>query len=504
MRRIDAEVAIIGSSFAGSLLALILRRLGIDVVLLDRHRHPRFAIGESSTPAADLILADLCARYDLPRLKPLTRYGRWRESYPEVRCGLKRGFSYFHHRPGRPFEPDERHSNELLVTASAADEISDTHWYRADVDAFFAAEARSAGAALVEEFEIADLARDPGWTIRGVHAGCETEVRARFLFDSSGSGGALPRQLGLPDRTAEMETDSWCVFGHFSGVRRWSDVLRERGGRVENHPFACDAAALHHVIDGGWIWVLPFDGDITSVGMVFDGRRHPRATAVSGEAEWNAVRNQYPSLAEQFDPARLVPPFDALRISGRLQRQWEFPAADDWTLLPGTAGFIDPLYSTGIAHSLVGVERLARAFEERADHVRFQHLMAEHARTTTLELRLIDRLVAASYHTFGRDPGLLASVAMLYFAAATTWERERATASPSTGNAFLLADQPDWTARVELCLAGLSTVLEVGQVDSGSVAEFSRFVAGQIAPYNAVGLFHPEIPNMYRYTAASK
>ena len=50
------EVAIVGSGFAGSLLARILAVLGYDVVLLERGRHPRFAIGESSTPLANLSL----------------------------------------------------------------------------------------------------------------------------------------------------------------------------------------------------------------------------------------------------------------------------------------------------------------------------------------------------------------------------------------------------------------------------------------------------------------
>ena len=53
------DIAIIGSGFAGSLLAMVARRLGRSVVLLEKAKHPRFAIGESSTPLANLILEDL-------------------------------------------------------------------------------------------------------------------------------------------------------------------------------------------------------------------------------------------------------------------------------------------------------------------------------------------------------------------------------------------------------------------------------------------------------------
>lgn len=501
MHRIDTQVAIIGSSFAGSLLALLLRRLGVDVALLDRDRHPRFAIGESSTPAADLILADLCERYDLSGLKPLAKYGTWRETHPELRCGLKRGFSYFHHRPGQPVQQDALHSTELLVTASAANDVGDTHWYRADVDAFFAAEARRIGVELLEGFEISDVERSDGWTIRGTRDEETIEIRAPFVVDSSGSGAVLPKSLNLTERTESLETDSWCVFGHFAGVRRWSDVLCEGGGSAATHPFDCDAAALHHVLDGAWVWVLPFEGGITSVGLVLDSRRHQRDPSVSAEELWNACLARYPSLAAQFRDARLVAPFTALRSTGRLQRLWNFPAADDWTLLPGTAGFIDPFYSTGIAHSLVGVERVARAFETRTDREQFRQRLEQHRRSTVAELQLIDRLVADAYLTFGRNPTLLHDVSMLYFAAATTWERWRVEGTPAT--TFLLADDTDWLARVDRCLERLLEV-EQGGFSDASIEEFGRFVAGEIAPYNTAGLCDPAARNMYRYTAAEK
>ena len=41
-----ADLAIIGSGFGGSLTAMIARRLGLSVLLLERGTHPRFAIGE--------------------------------------------------------------------------------------------------------------------------------------------------------------------------------------------------------------------------------------------------------------------------------------------------------------------------------------------------------------------------------------------------------------------------------------------------------------------------
>ena len=64
----EYDILIAGSGFAGSLLALILDRCGFRVCLVEKYRHPRFAIGESSTPIADMVLRELSKRYDIPWL----------------------------------------------------------------------------------------------------------------------------------------------------------------------------------------------------------------------------------------------------------------------------------------------------------------------------------------------------------------------------------------------------------------------------------------------------
>ena len=118
-----ADVLIIGAGFAGALMALVVQRLGLRAVLVEKGRHPRFAIGESSTPIANLVLDNLTQTYELPRLLPLTKYGRWQAAYPHLACGLKRGFTFMRHEAGRAFQPNAAHTNELLVAASPRDEI---------------------------------------------------------------------------------------------------------------------------------------------------------------------------------------------------------------------------------------------------------------------------------------------------------------------------------------------------------------------------------------------
>ena len=89
--RIDVDVAIVGSGFSGALAALALRQRGRRVALLERGRHPRFAIGESTTPLTNLLIEELAARYELPHIASFSKWGPWQREHADVACGLKRG-----------------------------------------------------------------------------------------------------------------------------------------------------------------------------------------------------------------------------------------------------------------------------------------------------------------------------------------------------------------------------------------------------------------------------
>ena len=152
------QVVIVGSGFAGSLLARLLARQGLSVTLLERGSHPRFAIGESSTPLASLCLERLSDRYGQPDLRHLAAHGRWIEHLPGLRRGLKRGFSFYRHRPGRPYANDEANAARLLVAASPTDRVADTHWLREDVDHHLVRQAVAAGVDYRDQTEVTAVA----------------------------------------------------------------------------------------------------------------------------------------------------------------------------------------------------------------------------------------------------------------------------------------------------------------------------------------------------------
>ena len=73
-----ADIAVIGGGFGGAIMAMVARQQGHSVVLIEKGVHPRFAIGESSTPLANLFLQQIAENFNLPQLLPFRRWGEWK------------------------------------------------------------------------------------------------------------------------------------------------------------------------------------------------------------------------------------------------------------------------------------------------------------------------------------------------------------------------------------------------------------------------------------------
>ena len=495
--KLEYDIAVLGSGFAGSLTALLVQRLGLRPVVIDRANHPRFAIGESSTPIAGMVLRDLAARYSLPLLDSLSQYGRWQRNLPQVRCGRKRGFSYFDHRSLEAFRASHEHDNELLVTACADDDHSDTHWMRADVDHTLVKELRQRQIELFEGTAIDRISSENGgWLLDGHSTRGSVQISAQFLVDASGAASILPRRLGAQDAAATMLTRSRAIYSHFTGVAGWQEIQDYTERFVRDHPFPCDDAAQHHLLDDAWMWLLRFDDGTTSAGLVVDESRSPLDPEQTAEHEWADHLSRYPSVEKLFENAVLAEQPGKIIRTERLQRLWQGIAGPNWVALPHTAGFVDPLHSSGIAQSLCGVERVTQILGTAWQTDRLGELLRDYERTVTLEFSLIDKLVAGCFLSLNRF-SVFAAYSMLYFAAATTFEHRRA--SGTKDGAFLCADDDTLRELVSTTLDELPAVLNGSDDDH---RRFAKQVAARIEPFNRVGLFSPEVPNMYRYTVA--
>jgi tetracycline 7-halogenase / FADH2 O2-dependent halogenase len=491
---LDADLAIIGSGFGGSLMAMIARRLGLRVVLLERGTHPRFAIGESASPLAGVVLEQLAARYDLPRLAPLATYGAWQRHYPNITCGLKRGFTYYKHADGRRFDRRADRSNELMVAASPTDELSDTHWYRADVDHFLVQEAVVMGVDYVDQLRLTHIEwRADDAVLSGERLGVGTRVRARFTIDASGPRGFLSRALSLEAAGFDRYPGTQALYSHFAGVTRCADL--PEFAAEETPPYPIDAAALHHVFDGGWMWVLRFDNGVTSAGVAVTDAMAADLRLADGEAAWHRLLARYPTVAAQFADAQ---PLREFTWMPRLAWRTSCAAGDRWAMLPSAAAFIDPLFSSGIPLTLLGIERMASLIVARglsasrgeSDKVRptgdaTTGDATDYPQSILTEADHVAGFIAGCYAAFPRFEDFTAW-SMFYFAAASFSEMSRRLHGDTWSRGFLLArDERFVHAMRRLNPSTLSASLDAARV------------ASAIEPTNAAGLADVTKRNWY-------
>jgi FADH2 O2-dependent halogenase len=492
------EVAIVGSGFAASLLARVLAVLGYDVVLLERGTHPRFAIGESSTPLGNLSLERLGVRYGLEDCYQLATHGRWLAHFPEIRRGLKRGFTFYRHHPGAPFADRGLDSERLLVAASPDDALADTHWLRADVDHHFVREAVAAGVDYRDRVELtgAEVESD-GVRLRGRRAGATFELHAAFVVDGSGPNGFLARQLSIPSALDRTETRSGLVWSHFDGMR----LMRDVAPGLPAGPYPDDWAAVHHVIDEGWMYSLRFDHGVTSAGFLLTPRGAAALNAGERDAPslWSSLLGKYPTVGALFDDATPLMP---IAFQPAIQHRLTRAAGERWVLMPHAYAFVDPLFSTGIAWGLRAVERLGLAFEAASGSQRLpdRELLTRYDAALGVEADQIDRVVAGAYEAMAHFD-LFAAQAMLYFGAVSFTEmRQRLIPDESAAwSGFLGVGDPVLGTLPRESLARLRRITQ-GRGDVGSAEERAAFAAwmqAAIAPRNVVGLADPARRNLY-------
>ena len=485
------DIAIVGSGFAGSLLAIIARRLGYSIVLIERASNPRIVIGESTTPLTNLLLEELCDRYQLAEIRSFSKWGTWQHTHPEIACGLKRGFTFYHHSLDHPdVAPDPDHTRQLLVAASPYDGIADTHWYRADFDQFLMQAARRAG---VEYFDHVYLDR---CTDNGQHTVLEGKrhnepiaFRTRIVADATGPHGFLHRALHLGELPLPDMPPTQAFYSHFRGVVRLADTQ----SRGEAPPYPVDAAAVHHVFPGGWIWVLHFNNGVTSAGIACTDEMASRLGFAGGRQTdrseaWNHILAHMPALRQQFSQMRAIRDFTHIPRLGFRSAQIVGPR---WALLPSAAGFVDPLLSTGFPLTLLGVQRLARILEWGLDAPDLGTRFAEYAAQTDAELLAAARLITALYASMDNFTAFTA-LTMLYFAAVSYSETAHRLGKPELASSFLLHDHPHFGPAMEKLLGQASTVRTPEQS-----AQFSEEVRRAIDPINVAGLADPRRRNWY-------
>lgn len=372
-RRCDVLVA--GGGPAGATAAIALARAGVEVVVVERARFPRFHIGESLLPRQLRTIEDLGLA---ERLEGVTR---------QRKVGAEFAFGH------------ETESLRFRFTEGLVEGESETfNVERAAFDAFLLDEARRAGAIVVEEAAVRDVVRladddvavrvaPPGGAGGGEVGGSAVEIRARQLLDASGQSTLVGRHLGT--RQPYPGHRKVAYFGHFRGVERLP-------GADAGHPCIVMMA-------DGWFWIIAIDPERTSVGLVMDAddaRRVGRDLGVP------------PSRMLAWAMPRC--PFVARRTAGAEGPAENHVGADfsyrcrpyagaGYLLVGDAATFLDPIFSTGICLAMVGAAEAAATVRGLLDGGDADRLRAGYAALVERSTAVFFRLVRRFYQPAFRD-----------------------------------------------------------------------------------------------------
>ncbi|MET8681286.1 tryptophan 7-halogenase [Streptomyces sp. NPDC004647] len=338
------DVIILGSGIAGSTLGAILAKQGVSVLLLDGGVHPRFAVGESTTHYTLKLFRLLARRYGVPELEPLTSYVGYRDQIAPT-SGTKRHFGFIRHEEGK--EPDPA---EFLQFSPPSKGLQTSHLFRQDSDAYLLHTAIRYGCDVRQAFPVENVELEEDYVAVIDKNGDRYE--GRYLVDASGFRSPVADHLALRKPPKDLKHHSRSMFTHMVGVRPTDECLRV--GPEDAPPIPWVEGTMHHLFERGWFWSIPFNNTpdsrnpLISVGLTLDERLYPKPDDISPEEEFRQFAARFPAVERLFKEARTVRPWVS---AGRIQYASSQTVGHRWCLMSHAGGFIDPLYSRGLANT---------------------------------------------------------------------------------------------------------------------------------------------------------
>jgi flavin-dependent dehydrogenase len=353
------DVAIIGGGPAGSTAGALLARAGRRVVVLEREKFPRFHIGESLLPFSMQAFTRLGLHEKFARAGFMEKFGG--EMYGA--CGGD-GVKFY-------FEDGFRSQTDRSYQVT-----------RADFDKLLLDHAAESGAEVREEtgvdkVEFTEEAAALTLSQRDGD-GAPKQIRSRYVIDASGRNSILGAKFKLKKNYEHLQKVS--VFAHYDGMTR----AEGRDGTLTRMVRAIDR----------WFWVIPLTPTRTSVGVVLDGAVFKKSGLSPEEFLEQAIEEQPILMQTMRHAERVTPVRSAADFSYRTTRM----TGDRWMLAGDAAGFIDPVFSSGVFLAVLAGEQAADVLHEVLERpAKRRKLFARYERNVNKAMDVYLRFVDAWY-----------------------------------------------------------------------------------------------------------
>ncbi len=346
------DVAIIGGGPAGSTAATLLARAGRRVIVCERDKFPRFHIGESLLPISMKTFTRLGVHEKFARAGFLPKYGGEMASA----CS-EEGVKFY-------FKDGYRSQTETSYQVP-----------RAEFDKVLLDHAAENGAEVREQTPVKKVE----FFDDRVELQLEAEkISARYVIDASGRHSVLGNHFQLKETYPHLQKIS--LFAHYEGV----EADEGRDGTLTRQLRATDR----------WFWYVPLPNDRASLGVVLDTALYKQSKKSPEQFLEESLAAQ-PFLARRMTNARRVTQvYASADFSYRQARL----TGERWMLAGDAAGFIDPVFSSGVFLALLAGEQAADILDVVLDHPRkAPRLFARYERLLRRAMKGYLRFVEAWY-----------------------------------------------------------------------------------------------------------
>jgi flavin-dependent dehydrogenase len=341
------SIAIIGGGPAGAALGTLLARKGYKVGIFDRDKRPPLIVGESLVPAVVPMLRELGIEEEV------------------------KSFSTF--KPGATvcFNPNDYVSGFFV---NARGDLPDYTYNtpRERFDKALIGAAQKAGAI----FSHVTAKLEKGARPMEVKLDQNTLEATHGFFgdgpdlivDASGRVRLMARLLDIPETTGERK--DVCLFAHLDKV-----IFNDTGNVHLDH------------LSQGWAWRIPLP-DRSSVGVVIN----PAHLAKYGpdiESQFDGFLSEEPLMKYHTAGSKRITPVVKYN---NYQLISEEMAGPNWAMIGDAAGFLDPIFSTGVYLGMKSAFQLFKAIDEGGANGLVEYQTAFRA-----ELRLWQRVVNTWY-----------------------------------------------------------------------------------------------------------
>ncbi len=313
------DAIVVGGGPGGATAATILAQGGKSVLLLEKDKFPRYRIGESLVPGIVPLLRELDVLDEIDAHGFTEKFGItlvWGGQQEKWSVGF-----------------DEAGGEHLGKAYQVV---------RSEFDYILIQNARRKGVTVMEDTKVEDFlfdgARCNGVTFR-TGKGAPVNASASYVIDASGQANLLGR------RVHDVEV--------VEGLKNRAIWAYYQGGTVPEGKTAGNIIVENNISDG-WLWMIPLHDGTHSIGLV-------------APQEAFKGRDAQAMIEEKIAESEMISGHlaNATRVTGfRGHKDWSYSVSrfqgEGYYLVGDAAGFVDPLFSTGVFLAMNGASLAAK------------------------------------------------------------------------------------------------------------------------------------------------